>query len=263
MKRSFLAAITIAGVVVTSAAAVLGAGCGSKAPHTTTGGAGQPGGPDAGDGSAWGGGAPDSNASGTEDGPTSGPASMPTSMPAQPEGFYFDLQNAGTGELVFPVDKGWQTAIFAYTGKPPKAKSVLLFPTACSASCDVRTTDPEAEVCPVCKVEEDHKKRKQQERDETKREIAPPGGSVMVPWDGQVFVYEKTKDGKRKCKCWRKAPTPPDTYTIKACGMRPSIVAGVPSTPQCAETSVALPLPPEQRSLPLLFPEPPAPKKKK
>lgn len=247
-----------------SAALALGvSACGSKPPKTETGsGGGAAAGPDGGGGSAWGGGAPDSNSSGLEEGPTSQPASISQSMPAEPEGFYFELQNGGPGDLVFAVDKGWQPVLFAYTGKPPKAKSVLLFPMGCTGACDAATPE---EVCPVCKVEEDHKKRKQQEKDETKREIAPPGGSVKVPWDGQVLVYEKTKAGKRKCKCWKKAPIPAETYTIKACGLRPSTEAGTPSAPQCAEAQVALPAAPDQRSIVLTFPDPaikPAKKKK-
>ena len=251
MKRS----ATIVAMSLSAALAIGAVACGSKPPKTETGSTGGAEGPDGGGpgGSAWGGGAPDSNSSGLEEGPTSGPVSIPGSMPAEPEGFYFDLQNGGPGDLVFAVDKGWQPVLFAYTGKPPKAKSVLMFPMGCTGACDAATPE---EVCPVCKVEEDHKKRKQQEKDETKREIAPPMGSVKVPWDGQVLVYEKTKAGKRKCKCWKKAPIPADTYTIKACGLRPSTEAGTPSAPQCAETSIALPVSPEQKSIVISFPDP-------
>ena len=43
-----------------------------------------------------------------------------------------------------------------------------------------------------------------------------------MPWDGKVFVYEKTRGGEhnKKCECWRRAEAPPADYTVKACGFR-------------------------------------------
>jgi len=146
-----------------------------------------------------------------------------------PEGKIIELRNEGDGELMFPTTKGWQTVIFAYTGKPPKAKPILLFESYCTASC----SSPEA--CPVCK----EPKNKKEELAMAKVETASAGSSVKVPWDGKMFLYQKAP-GKQKCKCWNKTDPPQDTYTLKACGLRPSKQAGKPSKPTCAETQVVL-----------------------
>lgn len=168
-------------------------------------------------------------------------ATLPTSEPTQAatpaSSVAFELKNSGADDLVFAVDKGWQPVIFAYSGQPPTAKSVLLFPTACTTACDAA----EGERCPRCDAETDPVKVKQKERAETKREVAPANGSVNVPWDGKILVYEKTKSGKRKCKCWKKSEPPAGEYTVKACGLRPSREAGKHSTPVCAEKRVTLP----------------------
>jgi hypothetical protein len=171
--------------------------------------------------------------------PASEPAPPPTPAEppvpeAPPAAVTFELKNEGTGELVFALDKGWQPVLFAFSGKPPKAKAVMLFPTWCTESCDAAADA----VCPVCKVPE----KKKEETDETKREIAPAGGSVKVPWDGQVYGYEKTKGSKKSCKCWRKVAPPAETYTVKACGLRPSKEIGKGSRPVCAEGTLTLPL---------------------
>lgn len=141
------------------------------------------------------------------------------------------LKNSGDSEILFSVTKGWQPVIFAYSGKPPKAKSILLFPTHCTASCDAG----EGLVCPVCA----EPKTKKEEAQLAKYETVAPGGSVRVPWDGKIFVYEKAS-GKRKCKCWQKADPAADSYTIKACGLKPSGEAGKPSQSICAEATVNL-----------------------
>jgi hypothetical protein len=151
--------------------------------------------------------------------------------PSIPRGTTIELKNEGDGDLMFAVTKGWQPVIFAYTGKPPKAKPVLLFASHCTASCDA----PEGEVCPVCA----EPKTKKEEAKMAKYETAAAGRSVLVPWDGKVFLYAKSA-GKKSCKCWSKADPPADSYTIKACGLRPSTQAGKPSKPVCAETQVAL-----------------------
>jgi hypothetical protein len=164
---------------------------------------------------------------------------------------------------VFAIDKGWQPVLFAYSGKPPKAKSVLLFPTYCTESCDAA---PDA-MCPICKEPEKPKDRQKAEKLETKREIAPAGGSVKVEWDGKVFAYEKApkeaRGKKKRCQCWRKVDPPPETYTVKACGLRPSTKAGEPSTPMCAETQIALPAAETPTVVKLTFPDPPKPGKGK
>jgi hypothetical protein len=143
-----------------------------------------------------------------------------------------ELKNgAPDSDLVFSTTKGWQPVVFAYTGKPGKAKSVMLFSSACLASCD----SGEAAACPSCP----EPKNKKEELAMARSETAPAGGSVKVPWDGKVFVFG-TSAGKQKCKCWRRVDPPPDSYTIKACGLRPSKEPGKPSKPVCAETKVAL-----------------------
>jgi len=157
-------------------------------------------------------------------------ASRPPALPL-PEGTTIELKNDGDGDLMFSTTKGWQPVIFAYTGKPPKAKSVMLFEGFCTASCDV----PGDGVCPVCAPP----KNKKEELAMAKSETAAAGGSVKVPWDGKVLVYDKAP-GKKHCKCWKKVDPPADTYTIKACGLRPSKEPGKASKPVCTETQAAL-----------------------
>jgi len=248
-----------------AAAALALAACGGTKKDAE--GPGATGADDAASMSAWGGGAPDANASGLEDtgkpgGGTTRP-DQPGGGPGKPGGkpdlpagtgapgapgvgpatpaspFTFALENAGDDDLVFAIDKGWQPVLFAYTGKPPKARSILLFPTACTESCDI---DPD-EMCPVCRESSDPKTRKREEKEETRRETAAAGAKVSVPWDGKVFVYEKAppEAGRKKCQCWRKVDPPPDTYTIKACGLRPAKRAGSASRAVCAEAAVTLP----------------------
>lgn len=167
-------------------------------------------------------------------------------MPVPPEPqvpVRFELKNEGKGELVFALDKGWTAAIFAYSGKPPKARSVLLYPKWCTETCDAQGDA----VCPTCKIEEDPKKRQQQEEEETRREVVAGGATFVLDWDGQVFQYEPAPSAarkkKKKCECWRKVPPPAETYTIKACGLRMASGAGRTSKMQCAEAQVVLPAP--------------------
>ena len=152
----------------------------------------------------------------------------PSRQPAPPPGTTIELKNDAETDLMFSTTKGWQPVIFAYTGKPPKAKSVMLFPSACTASCD------DAQTCPTCPPP----KNKKEELAMAKAETAAAGGSVRVPWDGKVFAYEKAP--KKPCKCWKKIDPPADTYTIKACGLRPSREPGKPSKPVCTETQATL-----------------------
>jgi hypothetical protein len=148
--------------------------------------------------------------------------------PPPPPGTTIELKNEADSDIMFSTTKGWQPVIFAYTGKPPKAKSVMLFAGACTASCD------EAETCPSCP----QPKNKKEELAMAKSETAAAGGSVRVPWDGKIFAYEKAP--KKHCKCWKKIDPPADTYTIKACGLRPSKEPGKPSKPVCTETQATL-----------------------
>jgi hypothetical protein len=157
------------------------------------------------------------------------PAEETSAPPTAPVTFV--LENEGEGELNFGVTKGWGLVLFSYTGKPPKAKAVILFEAACTASCDA----PPAEVCPSCPEPQTKKEEQAMARIET----VPAGGSISVPWDGKILVYDKAP-GKKRCKCWHKMDPPADTYTIKACGLRAPKEAGKPSLPVCTETQVAL-----------------------
>jgi hypothetical protein len=151
--------------------------------------------------------------------------------PPPPAALTFELKNEGATDVVFSTTKGWQSVLFAYTGTPPKAKTVYLFEANCTASCDAGDN-----VCPVCPVPT----TKKEELAMAKTETARAGGSVKVPWDGKVVAYQKAPAGK-KCKCFSKADVPADSYTIKACGLRQSNVKGKPSKAVCAQTTVALP----------------------
>jgi hypothetical protein len=149
----------------------------------------------------------------------------------------FEIKNEGASALNFGVTKGWGPVIFAYTGKPPKAKSVILFESACTASCDT----PEDGVCPVCPEPANKKEEMAMQRIET----AEPGATLSVPWDGKVLVYEKAVgqgpgQAKKRCKCFRKIEPAEGTYTVKACGLRASTQAGKASRPVCAEAPMTI-----------------------
>lgn len=150
----------------------------------------------------------------------------------------FVIKNSDTEELFLNMDKGWQAVIYAYSGTPPNAKSILMFPTHCTNSCDA---SPE-EVCPVCvelvrakdiKAAEDH-------------DAVAPGDSRSVPWDGMIFTYQNakgTQNGKKaRCKCSTLEEPPPETYTIKACGLRKTKTSKERSKYQCVESTLTLPV---------------------
>lgn len=150
----------------------------------------------------------------------------------------FVLKNTAKDSLFINMDKGFAAVIYAYSGKPPNAKSILMFPTHCTASCDSAPED----ICPVCeeptrandiKAAENH--------DEVK-----PGDSRKVPWDGMVFDYKKTKGtqaGKRaRCRCHETVEPPPEEYIIKACGLRKTQSAKQASKYQCVTGSLTLPI---------------------
>jgi hypothetical protein len=178
----------------------------------------------------------------------------PPPPPAAGTRFQLKNESADTA-LNFTVTKGWGPVIFGYTGKPPKAKSVILFESACSASCD----SPPESICPECP----EPATKKEELAMARTESVAPGASFEVPWDGKVRVYEKAA-GKR-CKCWRSAEPAADSYTIKACGLRAPKIPGKPSRPECSETVVMLgPGQTAPAEIVLTFPppKPPRPEKK-
>lgn len=159
-----------------------------------------------------------------------------TSEPSSPVTFV--LKNSGASSLFINMDKGFAAVIYAYSGQPPNAKSILMFPTHCTASCD---SGPE-DICPLCeeptrandiKAAENH--------DEVK-----PGDSRSVPWDGMVFDYKKTKgtrSGKKaRCRCHETATPPPEDYIVKACGLRKTQTAKQASKYQCVTGTLTLPI---------------------
>jgi len=151
-----------------------------------------------------------------------------------PAAVTFVLKNSHEQELAFNLDLGWQPVLFAYTGKPPKAVSILMFPKFCTESCE---TAPE-ERCPVCTQPE----KAQDILAAQKMEKVAPGEELEVPWDGQMFVYEKTRGAsKTRCECHRTEPAPEGTYTVKACGLRLTTTAEERSRLQCVEGEMTLP----------------------
>jgi len=149
----------------------------------------------------------------------------------------FVLRNSHSEELAFNMDRGWQPNLFAYRGKPPRAKWILMFPRHCYAAC----TAPERDRCPVCPEPESGKAQLSAQ----KFTRVAPGDDLSVPWDGQVFVYEKTR-GKRKgkrrgCECHRTEPAPPGTYTVRACGLRLTKSAERRTQLQCVNGEMTLP----------------------
>lgn len=170
----------------------------------------------------------------------------------------FVLKNSHSADLSFNMNKGWGTNIFAYSGTPPKARSILLFPTHCTASCEAA----EEERCPLCEEPATAKAKLAAQ----KFEKVAPGAELEVSWDGKALVYEKTRgtrDGKSKrCQCYRRQEAPPGTYTLKACGLRLTSKVGTNSQLQCVETSMTLPAD-EPLRIELDFGAPPPAGKKK
>lgn len=150
----------------------------------------------------------------------------------------FVLKNSGEKDLFLNMDKGWQAVIYAYSGKPPEARSMLMFPKHCTASCEA----PPEEVCPYCPEPERVKDIKKAE----KHEAVAPGTTREVPWDGLARSYKRirgTQKGKRvRCECFNAVEPEPETYTIKACGLRKTQSAKKRSTYQCVEASLTLPI---------------------
>ena len=151
-----------------------------------------------------------------------------------PPAVTFVLRNSHDQELAFNLDYGWQPNLFAYTGKPPKARSILMFPKFCTMSCEAGAD----EVCPSCPQPE----KAQDILAAQKMERVPAGEELEVPWDGQMFVYEKTRGANRaRCECHRSEPAPEGTYTVKACGLRLTTTAEERSRLQCVEGEMTLP----------------------
>ncbi len=149
----------------------------------------------------------------------------------------FVIKNSGSKDLVFSIDRGWQPVIFGFSGKPPKAKPIIMFPKFCTASCDA----DEAERCPYCP----QPKRVRDVRKAEKRETVEPGKTLEVPWDAQVHVYGRTtgkqKGRSKRCECYSKAPVPAESYTIRACGLRVTKSARHRSKLQCVDASMTMP----------------------
>lgn len=187
---------------------------------------------------------------GADAGPTepTGPAAAVT----------FVLKNSHSEELAFNMDRGWGINIFAYTGKPPKAKTIIMFPKHCTTACSL----DEAERCPVCPEPEKVKDIKAAQ----KMEKVAPGASLEVPWDGQALVYSKTKgaaSGKsKKCECHAPEAAPDGEYTVKACGLRLTTEVGKNTQLQCVEGTMTLPAS-EPIKVELDFGAPPKPPCKK
>lgn len=150
----------------------------------------------------------------------------------------FVLKNSAEENLYLNMDKGWSAVIYAYSGQPPNAKSILMFPTHCTASCD---SAPE-EICPVC----EEPQRVDEIRAAENHEEVVPGASREVPWDARAFSYKKakgTQNGKKaRCKCYENIEPPPEEYIIKACGLRKTKTAKASSKYQCVQSSLTLPI---------------------
>jgi hypothetical protein len=177
----------------------------------------------------------------------------------------FIIKNDGKTDLTFALDKGWGSTVFAYSGKPPKAKSIHMFPKFCTGACELATPE---EACPICKEADDPRERQKEEKAETVRQVVASGGSYELGWDAQVLVYGKAPKEKRgknkKCECFTRTPPEPAEYTVRACGLRTANEVGKTSKMECVEGAMTLPVPEGQTiDVTLTFTgETPAPAKK-
>ncbi|MCP4443713.1 MAG: hypothetical protein GY811_00010 [Myxococcales bacterium] len=150
----------------------------------------------------------------------------------------FVLKNSGNESLFLNMDKGWSAVIYAYSGTPPNAKSILMFQTHCTASCDSAPED----VCPLCEAPE----RLAEIRAAENHDEVAVGDQRAVPWDGLAFSYKKTRGTRNnkhvRCSCSTTAEPAPETYTIKACGLRKTQSAKSRSKYQCVESTISLPV---------------------
>ena len=154
------------------------------------------------------------------------PATQPAATEEAPPLVTFKLKNSAQEDLVFSLDRGWQPVIFAFSGEPPNAMAIVMFAKFCTAACDAADEN----ICPYCPQPE----RVKDIRAAEKRELVAPGASLEVPWDGQVHVYEKASGVQEgtpvTCECYKKAPVPPETYKVRACGLRITRSATASST---------------------------------
>jgi hypothetical protein len=155
-----------------------------------------------------------------------------------------ELKNSGTTDLELNVDKGWGIALNGYSGVPPKATPILIFPQYCTAACD--SDDP----CPKCEAPEKASDESKMEQ----RVVIAPGKSHVIEWDGNVHVYEKVA-GQKKCQCYKKVPVPAESYTLQSCGFRITKSAGERTKLQCMKQQVTLP-PAKPTKLIFDFPQP-------
>lgn len=151
----------------------------------------------------------------------------------------FELHNSDDNDIEFSYEKGWALVVSGYTGTPPNATPIILFPKFCTASCDAG----EDAVCPVCEGPENAKA----EREAETRQVVTPGTSFELAWDGNVHVYQKTTGTQgnktRGCQCYTKQPVTAGNYTLRACGIRVTKSAKKTSKFQCVTTQVDLPPP--------------------
>lgn len=228
--------------------AVAACGGGQDRPSSPSAGAddpGDPGDPTAGDPMA-----PDPGAA------DAGAAEEP---PEEEPAVTFEIKNSWDKELVFNLDAGWGATILVYSGKPPKAESVLPWAKHCTTSCETGR----AERCPVCEKPESITEIRKSE----KRETVAVGDTLEIGWDGQVHEYEKTKGQRGKgfrarCECYTMAPVPEASYTVRACGLRLSQEHKTKSTFQCVTVEDALTFPSEEPQRVVLDFGDPKPKKK-
>lgn len=157
----------------------------------------------------------------------------------------FRINNTGDEDLVFSMDRGWQPVIFAFSGQPPNATPIIMFPKFCTASCNADDRCPK---CPQPTTTRDIKAAE-------KRETVAPGKSLDVDWDAEVFIYNK-----KKCDCYTKAAVPPETYTVRACGFRITDTHKSSSVYQCVDSQMTFPHDGSQL-VELEFPNPAEPEK--
>ena len=152
-----------------------------------------------------------------------------------------ELANTSDSDLNFSMNAGWQPILSAWSGTPPNAQSILLFPKHCTASCDAAKADR----CPYCP----RPRTAREEKAARKWKVVAPGTATQVPWKGDVYVYETTKfqlAGRTKtCECYRTQPVPQAEYTVRACGMRLTKRATSTSKLQCTTTKASLPSAPQ------------------
>jgi hypothetical protein len=147
----------------------------------------------------------------------------------------FVLKNTGKESLFINMDKGFGAVIRAYSGKPPNAKPILMFPTHCTASCEAAPED----ICPVC----EEPKRAKDIKAAEKHDEVTPGDSRRVEWDTMAFAYKKSPKGKgKRCRCHESVEPPPEEYTVQACGLRKTQSAKKPSKYQCVTSTLTLPV---------------------